>query len=125
MHHETPRKLVHLSGLLFVFAAQFLNRNLVLIIFFSIASFFLVYAEYVRRTKPALGFMNFVFKFEKRKGRSFSGAFWFYMGSGIAFLVFPKAVASAASAILAAGDSSSTIVGINFGKHKIFGEKTV
>ena len=125
MHSETLRQIVHLSGLAFVFVAQFLDRVWSVGMFLSIGAFFFFYAEYVKRTKPAIGFRHFVFKFENRKGRNFSGAFWFYTGAGLAFVLFPLNVASAAAAILSVGDSFSTIVGINWGTHKIVGKKSV
>lgn len=125
MHSETLRQLAHLSGLAFVAAAQYLDWLTAAAMFFAIGAFFFFYAEYVKRTKPALGFRNFVFKFEKRKGRNFSGAFWFYIGAGLGFILFPLNIASAAAAILAVGDSFSTLIGVHFGKHKIVGKKSL
>lgn len=125
MHKEMLRQAVHLSGLAFVFAAQYLDKMQGAVLFLSIGIFFLVYSEYVRRTKSLLGFRNFVYKFEKRKdSRPFKGAYWFYIGCGISFALFPKNIASAASAILAVGDSFSTIIGIHFGRHKIINNKS-
>ena len=126
MHHEIPRQAVHLSGLAFVFVAQYLGKPWAFLVFFAIAAFFFVYAEHVKRAKPIFGFRRLVFFFEKRgSSRPFVGAFWFYMGSGIAFVLFPLNIALAASAILSVGDSFSTIFGVHFGKHKIIGKKSL
>ena len=126
MHEDTPRQLVHLSGLVFVYIAQFLTKAESIIVFFSIAAFFFLYAEYVTRSKPVFGFRKLVYLFEKRNSsRPFVGAFWFYVGVGIAFALFPLNIASASAAILAVGDSFSTIFGLNFGKHKINGKKSL
>jgi len=131
---ETPRQLVHLSGLLFVLLAQFTGSILAAFSFFAIAATFLIYSEYIKREKIMLaGFLeaaekrlrNFITKFERTgTPRPFLGAFWFYAGCGFAFLLFPLPVASAACSILAVGDSLSTIFGKKFGRHKLIGSKT-
>ena len=126
MHKDTPRQLVHLSGLIFVFIGLHLNRSSSAIMFFGVAVFFYLYGEYVSRSKPIFGLRRLAFFFEKRKSsRPFSGALWFYIGSGISFALFPLMIAVASSAILAVGDSFSTMFGLNFGKHKLVGEKSV
>jgi len=132
---ESRRQLLHLSGLLFVALAQFTGGLAAAIYFFMIAATFLVYSEYVRREKKRLaGFMDvmekrirgFASKFERDMiPRPFLGAFWFYVGCGTAFLIFPLPAASAACAILAVGDALSTLFGSKFGRHVLVGKKTV
>ncbi len=127
MHKETPRQLIHLSGLLFVLIAQYLSRTASMAMFFGIAIIFFLYAEHVTRSKkPIFGIRKIVYIFEKRdSGRPFAGVFWFYTGSGIVFSLLPLNIASAASAILAVGDSFSTMFGLNFGKHRLVGKKSL
>ena len=126
MNREVFRQLVHLSGLLFVFIAQFLDRWVSAMVFLGIGVFFFIYGEYVKRKEHGLfGLRKLAMMMERKESRLFSGAFWFYIGCGISFLLFHHQIASAASAILAVGDSLSTIVGINFGRHKIIGKKSI
>ncbi len=126
MENELLRQLVHLSGLLFVLIAQFLGRIWSVAMFLAIAMYFLLYYEYVKRSKSLIGFRKIVFFFETRsKGRPFSGAFWFYAGSTLSFIFFPLNIASASVAILAVGDSFSTIFGVRFGGHKLIGKKSL
>ncbi len=125
MHSEIPRQIVHLSGLLFVLIAQLLDKWLSASMFLSVGLFFFVYSEYARRTTALFGLRNFIRKFEKRGPlRPFTGAYWFYIGCGITFILFPHKAASLASAILAVGDSFSTIIGVQFGKHKLINRKS-
>ncbi len=125
MHKEILRQAVHLSGLIFVLLAQLFDKWLAAAMFLGIGAYFLIYSEYVRRTKSLIGFRNFAYIFEKRKSRKpFEGAYWFYIGCGISFLLFPKNIALASSAILAVGDSFSTIFGVHFGRHKLVGNKS-
>lgn len=132
---ETRRKLVHISGLLFVILAQFTGRWVAAFCFLLIAATLLVYSEHIRREHRR--FRGFVKRFEekfrdavlelerKEVPRPFVGAFWFFFGCGVAFAVFPLNIASAACAMLAAGDGMSTIIGMKWGRHKILGKKSL
>jgi dolichol kinase len=133
MRTEIPRQLVHLSGLLFVILAQSTGRVQAVFYFVLLSLFFLLYSEYVKRQekkwtnvfrKFESGFRDFVYKFERKDIKNpFTGAFWFYAGCSIALILYPFGIASSACAMLAVGDSLSTLVGKKFGKHKI-GKKT-
>jgi dolichol kinase len=133
MSNELPRQLVHLSGIVFIILAQFMRRETTILWFALITFFFLLYSWYVRsqekKLKNFIGrmeskFRDFTLKFERKDANPFSGALFFYLGCTIAFLVFPFSIASAAGAMLAVGDSLSTLVGRKFGRHKI-GSKTL
>jgi dolichol kinase len=125
---EILRQLVHLSGLVFIALAWFIEKSLVGILF-------IFYSEYVCRRDRGQKTMlsriecrlrDFAFIFERKDARRpFAGAFWFYFGAGLAFLVFPLNAASAAGATLAVSDSLSTIIGKKLGRHAILGRKTV
>lgn len=135
METEVSRQLVHVSGLLFILLAQFVGGLLTALYFFMIALSFFIYSEYMRREERRLGnfirmfesgLRDFVAKLERKNiARPFTGAIWFYLSCGLAFLIFPLPVASAAGAMLAVGDSLSTIIGTRFGKHRILGNKTL
>jgi len=132
---ETRRQLIHISGLLFVLLAQTAGRTATVFYFFTIAATFLLYSEYARREKRRFSgllgsmekqFREFITRFERPdSARPFLGAFWFYVGCGLAFLFFPIAIASAGCSMLAVGDAISTLVGKHLGRHMIIGEKTL
>jgi dolichol kinase len=134
LRQEILRQLVHMSGLLFIALAQFIGKILVGVLFMLTALFFLLYSEHVRKcvkdhstlfSRIECKMRDFALFFE-RKGapRPFAGAFWFYFGAGLAFLLFPLGPASAAGAVLAVSDSLSTIIGKGFGRHALIGKKT-
>ena len=125
MNFETKRQLVHLSGLAFVAVAQFLDRTAAILMFFIIGIYFLVYSEYVLKVRQRVGFRRIFLKYERKVRRPFTGAIWFYFACAVTFFIFPRSIASAACAILAVGDSVATLIGYNFGKHKILGKKTL
>lgn len=131
MGYEISRQFVHLGGLVFVLLAQFTGRFIASIIFFIIALAFFIYSESVRKEKGIFGSLEYnirsaFFKLE-RDGikRPFMGAFWFYFALGLTFLIFPLEIAMASGLMLSIGDSLSTMVGLRYGEHKIFGRKSL
>lgn len=132
---EFSRQFVHLSGLLFIILAQFVGSLLASFYFLTISLFLLIYSEYVRRQEKRWSrllhrmesrFRDMVTGLEREDvPRPFVGAFWFYFACGLAFLIYPLSIASAACAMLAVGDSLATILGKSFGRHRIFGSKTL
>lgn len=134
MRTEIPRQIVHLSGLVFIIFAQFIGREMTIIYFSLIALFFFLYSLYVRSQESKLfkslerfetKFRGFIFRFERKDAQNpFTGVMFFYIGCTITFVLFPFAIASAACAMLAVGDSLSTLIGKKFGKHRI-GRKTL
>lgn len=133
MAHELYRQAVHFSGLAFVILAQFTGKMFAGIYFLLISAFFLLYSWHIKReerriilfSKLDARIREAALSLERDMGKPFMGAFWFYFSLGIVFLLFPLDIASAAGAILAVGDSLSTIMGLKFGKHKIIGNKTL
>jgi len=134
MHLELSRQLVHLSGVLFVILAQYLGE-IITVYFFIAAVFFLIYSEYVRveqkRINKVVDYMESKIRGiatgMERKGakRQFMGAFWFYMGCGLTFLIFPFHIATIACIILSVADAFSTLIGHKFGKVKMIGNKSL
>ncbi|MBI4182032.1 MAG: hypothetical protein HY520_03640 [Candidatus Aenigmarchaeota archaeon] len=131
--NERSRQAIHLLGILFILVAQLLLPIERLLLFFGIAFLFLLYSLYLQRPQPPLrrlvGWLDrrlrpLLLRYE-RPGPPFRGAFWFYMGCGIAFLLFPLPAATAAGLILAIGDSLSTLVGRRYGRLELLAGKTV
>jgi dolichol kinase len=135
MERELSRQLIHLSGVLFVVVAQFIDKILLSSYFLLIAVVFLFYSQYVKSEQKRINQLLDKIEEQIRKvaiglerknaQRPFIGAFWFYFASAVTFLLFPLKIASSAVFILAVADSFSTIVGVKFGKHKIVGNKTI
>ena len=131
--NEISRQLVHLSGVLFVILAQFMESLVASATFFLIALTFLLYSLYIRNEEKLLE--RFIGTFEKkvrkiayrfeRQGIPFQGAFWFYFSCGISFLIFPHTIATAATLILSVSDSLATLVGKHFGRTRLLEDKTL
>lgn len=131
---EIRRQMVHIAGLLFIVLAQFTSKWIAASYFLLIAATFFIYSEHIRREKKRLHgilqcfegrFRDVVMTLERADApRPFHGAFWFFMGCGVTFVLFPLNIASAACAALAAGDGMSTIAGTRWGRHKLVGRKS-
>ncbi len=126
MDTEIPRQMVHLSGLIFVVLAQLVGRGTTIVYFSMITLFFLLYSWYIKHQEKRFfetiesRFRDFILKFERKDvSNPFTGAMFFYLGFTLTFLIFPVSLASAACAMLAVGDSFSTLVGMKFGRHRI------
>lgn len=134
MNVEVSRQLVHISGIIFVVLAQFVG-DLIIIYFFLAAFFFLVYSEYVRleqkRINKVIDYMEGKIRgiatgLERKKvRRNFMGPFWFYIGCGLTFLLFPFHIATIACVLLSVGDGFATLIGHKFGKTKLVGKKSM
>ncbi len=135
MKNELGRQLVHLSGLLFVFLSQYVNKTEMSLLFFLIAFSTLSYSYYIRIREKKFEkfiermeskFREFALSFERKESirMPFRGAFWFYLSFGTAFLLFPSNIASASCSMLAVGDSLSVLIGKKLGRHVIINNKT-
>lgn len=134
MRVELPRQLIHLSGFLFIVMAQFLDKVLLSFYLLTISVTFFIYSLYLEREEKKLlkiiesvemKMRDFIFRFERGGNRPFTGAIWFFFSAGISFLIFPLDIASASVFMLSIGDSISTLIGKEFGKHKLIGEKSI
>ena len=133
MKTEFHRQLVHLSGILFIVLAQFLGR-LISAWFFIIAATLFIYSYAIMKEYNHMRLLanlesklrHAVISLEREAvQRPFTGAIWFFFSCGLAFLIFPLQVASAACLALAVGDSLSTLVGLRIGKRKLVGKKSL
>ena len=62
---------------------------------------------------------KFVLARERSGAFPLGGAVFFFLGVFCAFLLYQPLYAAAAAAVLALGDSTSTIIGKKYGKHKL------
>ena len=134
METEIPRQLVHLSGLLFVMLSVYLGRSGTSVLFLGMAAFFLAYSVYVRMTMSGPGSLagridyalrRLFMRFERRNGKPFLGAFWFYISLSLAFALFPMDAAFLAGLVLSVGDSLATLAGRAAGRHRLLPGKSL
>lgn len=133
MKTEFHRQLVHISGIVFIILAQLVGRIVSAWLFIIAVTLFLYSSMIVREYRR----MDLLSKLEGRLRhavislerqdipRPFTGAVWFFLSFGLAFLVFPLPIASAACTALAVGDSLSTLAGSRLGRHRLLGKKTL
>jgi len=132
---EFPRQIVHLSGLVFVLLAIFIDKYMISMYFFMVSAFFMFYSIMFTQQRKGLtrikekferGFKHLVRNFEREDTKTpFIGAFWLYFAFGLTLLIFPLPIAIISCFIVAVSDSLSTIIGMRHGKRKIIGDKTL
>jgi len=135
---EMRRQFVHALGILTVPVIFFFGKfyslvflGAVVLLFFSLAVYKL---EKNKRKRNILfeelsAIENFFEekiykKFERKESFPMRGAIMFYFGAFLTLLIFSEQIAAAGIAVLAIGDSASTLIGKKFGSHKIFEKKT-
>ncbi len=121
---ETKRQLVHASGLLIAFYVLWAGQILsILTLGSSMLVVILVGESYKRGLK--INLLSKVIESAERPEviaeRPGKGAILFFVGSLASIILFGMnlKIVSASIIILAMGDSASTLIGKNFGKHKI------
>lgn len=140
MNKEQRRQFVHISGFIFILLAGTTGGLIISFYSFIIAFFFLIYSFYLNQQKKRINsmlrklesletkFRDFTMNFarsEEIETKFLHGPFWFFLGFGITFLLFPLPIASAACAVLAVGDAFSNIIGSRFGRRKIRKNRTI
>ncbi len=134
MQKEFRRQLVHISGLGIAYMA--LKETGVatgLCVFATV--FFLFLSLYSRSRKDLrkklplrvtfLEQLEDVFfqeldKFGRPKEYKYLGAMTFFLGASVVLYFFPAETAVLSIVVLSVGDSLSTLVGVNFGRHALF-----
>ena len=133
MGAEVNRQLVHISGFVFVLLAQFIGQ-LITAWFFFMAGTLFIYSLYIRQEQKRLWLLHklegkvrdITLSLERKEiPMPFIGAIWFFFASGLAFLLFPHLIASAAVLVLVVGDGLATLVGVKLGRHMITGKKSL
>ena len=136
---ELRRQLVHAMGIFTIPVIFYFGKTFSLVLMGIIILNFIVLAAYklekIKRKKniflDELAFIENLFeehiysKFERKESFPMKGAIMFYLGAFLTLLIFSEQLAAAGIAVLAIGDSVSTLVGKKFGRHKIFENKTL
>jgi dolichol kinase len=111
---------VHALGLLSVPLILFVERTAATILLGGFLLLLIMLSFYrAKRAFQAQWLETFVLKRERPGAFPLSGAVFFFLGTFCAFLLYSPIHAAAAVAVLALGDSVSTVVGKFWGKHKL------
>tara|TARA_Y100001970_G_C14004888_1_gene735317 strand:+ start:315 stop:896 length:582 start_codon:yes stop_codon:yes gene_type:complete len=121
-NREVYRKLIHISSSIIPLTIYFFSKDNVLpwLIFFAL---FFPLLDYLRRYVlflKKLYYYIFGYVTRKHEEASFSGATWVFIGSAITLLLFNENIAIISLLILSLSDSAAAIIGIKFGKTKLF-----
>jgi dolichol kinase len=131
MELEIKRQTVHALGIFTIVLIHLFGRSISALIMLLISVTLLILGEYrrnkenykIKKIKVLDEFEDIVedeFKtYERKTELPFRGAIIFYMGCFLVTFLFQPNIAIASIAVLALSDSSSTIVGYFFGKHKL------
>lgn len=124
---EILRKLFHLMEVPLLLAYSFIRyfwSEQAAIMILTAMLLILLEVEYVRlEMKPKIPQMLNVLR--RREHNNVTGTVFFIIGTIIAFAVFEYGVAMLALLLTVFGDLASALVGIKWGKHKIFRNKTL
>ncbi len=122
------RKIWHMAGVFFMFALwSMLPPNLAYALL-AVGFVFFVPLDFVRQHSPAFNdFVCHAFKPIMRSGEESRLAGTTFLISGVAFvaLIFPRDVVSLTLLFLAFADPIASLIGIKYGKDKIFGHKSL
>ncbi len=125
MNVEIKRQLVHGSGILLILVLHFFGKwNSAL--FFGICLISFLLWSSLRQSKTNMGPLSQIADYVsgelqtyERPNEYFQGVITFLFGSLISVILFPIHIATACIAVLALGDSISTLIGKIWGKHKL------
>lgn len=123
------RKVWHATGVLLIFLVyQLLNDKQTSLILLGLAWLIFVPFDILRQTRPRLNTVLLkIFKPIIRQSEVNKIAGTTYLLSGLLTIMalFPKVAVDLSMLFLALADPIASYVGIRFGKHKIFGHKSV
>ena len=126
MKKELQRNLIHLIlGTITAVVVLELKQNTSLILFGITLIIGTVFSEAIIRGKKVFFLNWFIKRFERTGVRPGLGVINFLIGVFLSLTFFSKQTVFLAVLVLAFNDSFSTVVGIGFGKHKIWNKKTL
>lgn len=133
MELELKRQIIHAMGIFSIVVIYYLGKQLSILLLSLFVIFWISWSQY-RVNKKRIKFSRwkiikmidekaekFVEGYERkteRRALPLKGAIFFYLGALLVVIIFPTNIAMASIAVLALGDSLSTLVGRKFGKHK-------
>lgn len=122
--NEYWRKAFHLLGLCIPLTYMWLPENIFMAPFFSIASTFIIIDLARLKIRPLERiFLHVAKKLLRVKEYSQpTGTFYFFIGSALTIILFPKQIAIGALFVLVLSDAAAALVGQRFGRYKIWGK---
>ncbi|WP_301664295.1 diacylglycerol/polyprenol kinase family protein [Methanoculleus frigidifontis] len=124
--NESSRQLVHLvfglgiAGFVFLFDSTITISVLMIALF---AGFIL--SDAVQRGYTIPGISQILERLERRDAVPGKGALFFALGALFCLIFFPTDVVFPALVVLALLDSVTTIVGVRYGRHRIYNKKSL
>jgi len=123
---ELQRNIIHLIlGVITAVIILKLSYNTSLILFGTLLIIGTITSEAILKGKKILFLNWFIKKFERKKVRPGLGVINFLIGAFLSLVFFTPKIVFLSILVLAFNDSFSTVIGISFGKHKIWGKKTL
>ncbi len=124
--NESSRQLVHLVFGLGIAAFVFLFDRAITISVLMIALFAgFILSDAVQRGYTIPGISQIIARLERREAAPGKGALFFALGALFCLVFFPTEVVFPALIVLALLDSVTTIVGVRYGKHRIYNKKSL
>jgi len=124
---EILRKLFHLMEVPLLLAysiIRYIWTGQIAILILTAFLLILLEIEYIRlEVRPNIP--QFLNLFRRKERNNITGTVFFIMATIIAFAVFDYGIALVALLLTVFGDLASALVGIKWGKHKLFRNKTV
>ncbi len=126
---ERGRKVIHYTATLIPLIYHFLVDRRIAIIILSILTGSIILAELSRMIIPSLRklylriFGDLTRPHEHQN--NLTGASYVFLGSFMVIWLFPKPIAVVALLFLTIGDSTACLIGMSFGRIRIWGQKTL
>lgn len=121
------RKVIHIVNLWIPLSYKYLFKDKVLFVsFFAIISVLSVAAEIGRKYHPRVKrifnkWFDYMLKEHELEGQ-ITGASWTFIGVVLVGIIFPKDITIIALLFLHIGDPIASIIGIKFGRTRVFGK---
>ena len=128
--NEILRKLIHLFDSIIPLSLLFISKELLLSILIPVTIIFIT-LDFARHHISFLGniystFFNIVTRDIEKKKNNFTGASYYLLGCSIVVLFFDNTnIIIASLLIMSISDSFAALVGVKFGKTKIYGNKSL
>jgi phytol kinase len=125
---ELLRKSVHISSLLMPFGYRYIfhnDRKLMFLVLVPLALIALIIETFRQehKTFKSIFYKTVGFMLRKHEIHNFTGATYLMISTIICIAIFPSDIAFLALCFLAIGDTLAAVIGISFGKRKLFGTK--
>ena len=120
--HELYRKYIHISSSIIAILLWVLGKNIFLpYLLFATITFCIL--DFSRKHKPSLQkfYLNYFGIITRpNEQNTVSGATWIFIGSTITIMAFNENIAIISLLIMSISDSAAAIIGIKYGKTKLF-----